>query len=304
MKRPKVVAEVPPLLVLIAVSVASAALVALLVLLGPSVDAAKPAYSSEAAAGNDTKECSSPLVSMPGQLTVQAQECSPTVAGAIRVTFVWTPAISGPQWLDLSLSDNGFAPGTFVGIGPLAANEQVFAWDGLRPAATHYVRLDTLHSGYWYPSGTLVFRTGICGGPALLGSLSESCNLFTSDTTFSWTPAVTQGSEQWLDISVYNNGFAPGTFISAGPLPQNVTWFTWKGLSSGTTHYWRVNTLTSAGWNSSATESFLTGCAPPPQRGCPPTCCKCCAIGKACGDTCIGRSYTCPVAPGCACNGW
>jgi uncharacterized protein YraI len=32
-------------------------------------------------------------------------------------------------------------------------------------------------------------------------------------------------------------------------------------------------------------------------------CCKICSKGKACGDTCISRSYTCHVGPGCACNG-
>lgn len=32
-------------------------------------------------------------------------------------------------------------------------------------------------------------------------------------------------------------------------------------------------------------------------------CCKICRKGKACGDTCISRSYTCRKPPGCACNG-
>ena len=31
-------------------------------------------------------------------------------------------------------------------------------------------------------------------------------------------------------------------------------------------------------------------------------CCKCCREGKACGDTCISRSYTCHKPPGCACD--
>jgi len=33
------------------------------------------------------------------------------------------------------------------------------------------------------------------------------------------------------------------------------------------------------------------------------SCCKICVKGKACGNTCISRSYTCHVGPGCACNG-
>jgi len=36
----------------------------------------------------------------------------------------------------------------------------------------------------------------------------------------------------------------------------------------------------------------------PTQR----TCCKYCSKGKACGDSCISRSYTCHKAPGCACD--
>lgn len=32
-------------------------------------------------------------------------------------------------------------------------------------------------------------------------------------------------------------------------------------------------------------------------------CCKICRRGKACGDSCINREYTCHRPPGCACNG-
>ncbi len=31
-------------------------------------------------------------------------------------------------------------------------------------------------------------------------------------------------------------------------------------------------------------------------------CCKICSKGKACGDSCISRSYTCHKGRGCACN--
>ena len=33
-------------------------------------------------------------------------------------------------------------------------------------------------------------------------------------------------------------------------------------------------------------------------------CCKICVKGKACGDTCISRNYTCHVGRGCACNSY
>ena len=32
------------------------------------------------------------------------------------------------------------------------------------------------------------------------------------------------------------------------------------------------------------------------------SCCKICRKGKACGNSCIRRTYTCQKAPGCACN--
>ncbi len=32
-------------------------------------------------------------------------------------------------------------------------------------------------------------------------------------------------------------------------------------------------------------------------------CCKTCSKGKACGNSCISRSYTCHQPPGCACDG-
>ena len=32
-------------------------------------------------------------------------------------------------------------------------------------------------------------------------------------------------------------------------------------------------------------------------------CCKICRKGKACGNSCISRRYTCRKPPGCACNG-
>ena len=41
---------------------------------------------------------------------------------------------------------------------------------------------------------------------------------------------------------------------------------------------------------------------PAPGGGSGSGCCKICQVGQACGDTCISRSYTCHVGPGCSCN--
>ena len=49
----------------------------------------------------------------------------------------------------------------------------------------------------------------------------------------------------------------------------------------------------------STTPTQPTYSSPTPKT----TCCKVCTKGKACGDSCISRSYTCHKSAGCACNG-
>ena len=48
----------------------------------------------------------------------------------------------------------------------------------------------------------------------------------------------------------------------------------------------------------------LRGASPPPQQNCIPRsqCCKVCSRGKACGNSCISRSYNCRNGSGCACD--
>jgi hypothetical protein len=196
-----------------------------------------------------------------GPVAAFQQRCSTAQPGKVEVVFLWQPSKAGSQWMDLSLFNNGFAPGTFVGIGPLPPDRWAFVWDGLLPGRAHYLRVNTLTSNGWAPSQTLAFTTGACGGPALLGDVTQSCGgqPGTVDGTFRWTPADPAGSVQWLDLSLYNNGFAPGTFLNAGPLGPAAGSLTWAGLRSGLVHYWRVNTLTPGGWKVSSTGSFVTG---------------------------------------------
>jgi hypothetical protein len=76
-----------------------------------------------------------------------------------------------------------------------------------------------------------------------------------------------------------NNGFAPGTFVGAGPVAGSS--FTWYGLARGATHFWRVNTLTPGGWASSNTGSFVTLACIPPLKAC---------IGFMAGYSASGRA--------------
>src|SRR5689334_7410788 len=69
------------------------------------------------------------LAAFPGPDNLQAanQQCLPS--GRVRVVFNWTAYNSGPLWMDLSIFNNGFAPSTFVGVGPQSASDTSFTWD-------------------------------------------------------------------------------------------------------------------------------------------------------------------------------
>ena len=80
------------------------------------------------------------------------------------------------------------------------------------------------------------------------------------DVTFSWNPPPSNMvQQQWIDLSIFDNGFAGGTFIGAGPFPVWIGEFTWTGLRPNTTHYWRVNSLVGGSWLPSRTYPFTTG---------------------------------------------
>lgn len=54
-------------------------------------------------------------------------------------------------------------------------------------------------------------------------------------------------------------------------------------------------------WSLSQSASSIADACGSPTRARP--CCRICTTGKACGDSCISRRYTCRQPPGCACNG-
>jgi hypothetical protein len=91
-------------------------------------------------------------------------ECGSATANGARAFLLWTPSNAGTQWLDLSVVNNGFAPGTFIAAGPFAPDRWGFVWPGLLQGTTHYARVNTLTREGWKSSSTLAFYTPVCDG--------------------------------------------------------------------------------------------------------------------------------------------
>lgn len=87
--------------------------------------------------------------------------------------------------------------------------------------------------------------------------------------TFSWYGNDPTAIQQWIDLSIFNNGWQPGSFVGAGPFPGTTTSFTWNGLVAGVRHYTRVNQqLRSGVWDPSLTYMFDTpACEPGKPTG-------------------------------------
>jgi len=87
--------------------------------------------------------------------------CQPD--GRVTLNLNWVGYGLGAQFVDLSLFNNGFLFGTFIGQGPLPPYQNQFTWTGLLPNAQHYIRVNTSTVYGWQPSQTYVFTTSNCG---------------------------------------------------------------------------------------------------------------------------------------------
>jgi len=86
-----------------------------------------------------------------------------------------------------------------------------------------------------------------------------------------WWNASSPWDEAWVDLSLQNNGFIPGTFLSAGPTPVEVAgpgaptpYYghpIWVDLIPGVTHYWRVNLRYGDKWYASPTLTYTPTCS-------------------------------------------
>jgi hypothetical protein len=95
-------------------------------------------------------------------LDLLVAECSGSGRNTARAIFLWGTSRGGPQWVDLSIFNDGFAPSTFVSVGSLDRDRWGVVWDGLSQGTTHFVRVNTQTSLGWKASETLAFYTPIC----------------------------------------------------------------------------------------------------------------------------------------------
>lgn len=115
------------------------------------------------------------------------------------------------------------------------------------------------------------------------------------------------GSGPFFKIRIWDGqfGWLPASLMDADPLTfaqvpggcaeyDSIDWTTVVRPDPTAVPDWArvVATPTSA-------PSWTPNTNPSPSR----SCCKICTTGKACGNSCISRSYTCHKGPGCACNG-
>ncbi len=162
-------------------------------------------------------------------------------------------------WVDLTLFDNNFSRDTFLGFGPFGTEDdgRAFSIDGLHQAQIHHYRINALVDGRWHELGRATFRALTCG--AIKGFECEPSGtvavLFElPEFEFGLGASV----ERWIDLSLFNNGFAPGTFVGAGPFPPPApasapspppiaTSFRWEGVVSARHHHARINVLKDSG---------------------------------------------------------
>jgi hypothetical protein len=94
-------------------------------------------------------------------------------------------------------------------------------------------------------------------------SFSQVCANGKSNVTFKWAGTASNGLQIWLDLTIFDNRWQPGSYIGAGPIDGAATSFTWDGLTADTMHYVRVNQQLADGrWDPSRTYSFSTRCGP------------------------------------------
>jgi hypothetical protein len=109
----------------------------------------------------------------------------------------------------------------------------------------------------------LVVRMPPVDAAAADASVTQTCGSAGADVTFSWSGNDVTALQQWLDIST-TDGWAAGSFLSAGPFSGSTRSYRWTGLAGNTQHYFRLNQqLGDGSWDASGSFTFTTNACTP-----------------------------------------
>ncbi len=104
-------------------------------------------------------------------LIVMGQDCNAN--GSVKVTYGWSAAAQGGQWLDLSLVPDNFTTPSVISVGPMASGLSTTVTDNLPAKTPYYARVNTNNGNGWAPSSTLSFTTRTCDGAPSISSGSN-----------------------------------------------------------------------------------------------------------------------------------
>lgn len=258
--------------------VAAFLVIAVLVALRPGVEQTAvallqtetPTVTTTAATSTSTPGTPSPTVSPtvtttpgpPGTLVAnfpQSACIGPFPPASANVTFSWSGLTNVVAiYVDLSLFDNNFQDGTYISSQQPASTTS-FTWNGLVAGQPHFWRVTALGAnGQWVSSEFLRFVP--CGVARIVGVSHACTGGGLSMVTFRWAPSSSPGFFQFLDLSLQNNGFAPGTFLGAGPLPATQQALIWSGIIANQQHFFRANVNSIFGWSASQTVAYTPVC--------------------------------------------
>jgi hypothetical protein len=203
-------------------------------------------------------------------------ECAATATGGagIRVNFVVPSANAiaqrigpGPVdalWFDLSLFDNNFRGGTFIGNGPhlpRQASPSPLDWHGLLLDRQHDYRVNAFAGGRWREVGRGSFVTPdcanvsrqICEGPGTVAVSFVSAHRAPAGRA----PTSSVPAAKWVDISLQDNGFIDGTYLGRQLQSDSVVW---EGIAPALRHVLRINWFYPGGigWRVQALDSFVS----------------------------------------------
>ena len=131
------------------------------------VDAGYPVFKTPTATRTPTATPTAvPRAEAARDLDMIAATCTSATATGVRAVFLWGPSRGGFQFVDVSIYNDGFAPGTFGSSGPLAPDRWGLVWEPLVQGLTYYARVNTLTTQGWKTTQTIAFFTPICDAAA------------------------------------------------------------------------------------------------------------------------------------------